>query len=103
MKAIALLIWMGLFAGCIHTSPNDFVQGSIRITPPVQKTWFRTLEDGGTTGGTLADARGRTYDFYIDHRLGTKTPGAFYLKAYPAEWRSVRVKNEAEFKQKLGF
>ena len=51
-------------------------------------------EDEGTAGGMLTDARGHTYEFYVDHRLKTKTPGAFYLNAYPADRRSVLVKNQ---------
>ncbi len=64
---------------------------------------YATLEDGGTQPGGFTDAAGRAFGFYIDHRIGTKTPGAIYLNAYPGERGSVRIRNEAEFKQKLGF
>jgi len=61
------------------------------------------LEDGGTQPGRFTDARGRTFDFYIDHRIGTTTPGAIYLNAYPQKPKSVRVIDQTEFKQKLVF
>jgi hypothetical protein len=60
------------------------------------------LEDGGTQPGRFTDARGRTFDFYIDHRIGTTTPGAIYLNA-PAEaekcpgYRPNRVQTETGF------
>jgi len=106
MKAFFILfISVSLLAGCVSAPSNDFVQGTIRITPPVQfdPTPMPLAADGGTFGSSFIDARGRKFDYYIDHRLGTKTPGAIYLFDYPGRWRSVRIKNEAELKQKLGF
>src|SRR5437763_3142902 len=103
MKVIATLIAIALLAGCIHIANKDFVQGGIRITPPVQKGQFAAMEDGGTEVGTLTDASGRTVKVYIDHRIGAKTRGAIYLRDYPGKPKSVRVRNEAEFRQKLGF
>jgi hypothetical protein len=61
------------------------------------------MADGGTMGGTNKDAKGKTIPFFIDQRLQTKTPGAIYLMAYPGRWGSVRVRNETEFRQKLGW
>ncbi len=95
-----------LLTGCAHTPTKDFVQGSVRITPPIQQeteVQHAIIEDGGTVPGRFTDAEGRVFDYYIDHRIHTKHPGAIYLNAYPGEPKSVRVKNEAEFKQKLGF
>ena len=104
MKTILALIALALLVGCAHTPTSDFVQGSIRITPPIKKDQIQSavIEDGGTAPGRLIDAKGRVFDYYIDHRIGTKTPGAIYLLAYPGEG-SVRVENETEFKQKLAF
>jgi hypothetical protein len=106
MKSTPTLIVLALFAGCAHTPTKDFVQGSVRITPPIhQDTTVQCviIRDGGTQPGRFTDAKGRTFDFYIDHRIGTKTPGGIYLNAYPGERKSVRIRNEAEFRQKLGF
>jgi len=91
--------------GCAHTATKDFVQGNIRITPPIHKdttAQYVILNDGGTQPSMFTDANGRTFDFYIDHSISTKTPGASYLNAPPGERKSVRVRNEAEFRRKLG-
>ncbi len=105
MKTILALTVVTLFVGCAQTPTRDFVQGSIRITPPIKMdpVQYTIINDGGTAPGSFTDAKGRVFDFYVDHRIGTKTPGAIYLKAYPGERKSVRVKDEAEFKQKLGL
>ena len=105
MKTVRTSLLALVFAGCAHTPSADFVQGSIRITPPIKQApeHYAIIRDGGTAPGSFTDAKERTFDFYIDHRIGTKTPGAIYLRAYPDEPGSVRVKNEEEFRQKLGF
>jgi hypothetical protein len=106
MKTFTLfLVSVGLGAGCISHSNHDFVQGWIRITPPVQVDMTPSIPaaHGGTLRGSFVDAKGRKFDYYIDHRLGTKTPGVIYLRDYPGRWRSVRVRSEAEFKETLGI
>ena len=64
---------------------------------------FLSIGDGGTSRGRFTDAKGREIDFYIDHRIGTKTPGDIYLYHYPDDysWSYVHIKNKAEFIQKL--
>jgi hypothetical protein len=96
---------LATFVGCAHAPTKDFVQGSIRITPPIQPDTaeYAILSDGGTQPGSFTDANGRVFYYYIDHSIGTKTPGAIYLYAPPEERGSVRIRNETEFKQKLGF
>lgn len=107
MKSICLLVFATSFfvilAGCASAPGTDFVQGRIRITPPIQfdQTPTPVMADGGTFGSSFIDAKGRKFDYYIDHRLDTKTPGAMYLFNYPGRWRSVRIKNEADFRHKL--
>jgi hypothetical protein len=106
MKLAATLVIAVLLSGCAHTPTSDFVQGSIRITPPIHedtKVDFAIIEDGGTVPGRFTDAKGRVFDYYIDRRIHTKTRGAIYLNAYPTEPKSVCVENEAEFRRKLGF
>src|SRR5258706_8345659 len=99
MRTILALTTIALLVGCAHTPTRDFVQGSVRITPPIKldPVPFAIIEDGGRAPGVFTDAKGRTFNFYIDRRIGTKTRGAIYLNAYPGEWKSVRVKNDAEF------
>ncbi len=67
-------------------------------------TSFASIKDGGTKPGRFTDAKGRVIDYYIDHRLNTKTPGDIYLYHYPDEyfWSYVHIKNKAEFIKKLG-
>jgi hypothetical protein len=106
MKTIALLLLsVCLLAGCVSASNHDFVQGWIRITPPVQFDMTPSIPaaDGGTLCFSFVDAKGRKFDYYIDHRLSSKTPGAIYLRDYPGRWRSVRVHNEAKFREVLGM
>jgi hypothetical protein len=105
MKTLAILfISVGLLAGCTSTPAEDFVQGSIRISPPIRTDpiRFAPLNDGGTQPGRFTDAKGRTFDFYIDHRLLTETPGAIYLIAYPGATNSVRVLDQKDFTKKIG-
>jgi len=105
MKALLSVMVVAAFAGCAHTPSRDFVQGHLRVTPPVR--WKRApasvIEDGGTAFGIFTDAEGRTFDFYVDHRIGTTTPNAIYLQAYPGDRKSVWGKDQAEFRQKLGL
>ena len=105
MKAMYTLMALALLTSCAHTPSTDFAQGQIRITPPIQMDPIESaiFKDGGTAHGKFTDAKGRVFDFYIDRRIGTKTRDAIYLNAYPGEWKSVRVKDEAEFRRKLGF
>jgi hypothetical protein len=114
MKEILAIPAIALLASCAHAPTNDFVQGSIRITPPIKMDRIfpgigidrippGIVEDGGTSRGSFTDAKGRVFDLYIDRRFRTKTPDAIYLNAFPGERKSIRVKNEAEFKQKLGL
>jgi hypothetical protein len=91
------------------TTSSDFVQEGILITPPVTRerdshsqpvVWI--YHDGGTRRVPIRDAQRRSFDVFIDHKIGTTTPGAIYLNAYPAETNSVRVVHPNEFKQKVG-
>jgi len=105
MKTMLAFTSVALLVGCAQTPTSDFIQGSIRITPPIKKDQIQSavIEDGGTVSGKFTDAKERVFEYYIDYRIGTKTPGAIYLLAYPGERKSVRVENKAEFKQKLGL
>lgn len=104
MKAAVFIFLVVFVTSCTQKRTNDFVQGNIRIVPPVQRVGLgAVMEDGGTTMFTVKDAAGKSFDIYIDYRLGTKTPGAVYLIAYPGESGSVRVQNEKEFRQKVRF
>ncbi len=111
----------------------DFVQGQIRITPPVTREKdrrgepiFSIYNDGGTRRIPIRDAKGRSFDVFIDHRIGhsdpsyeidlsksnsvrvvhppksMRTDGQIYLNAYPGETNSVRVIHPDEFKRKVG-
>jgi hypothetical protein len=101
MKQLQLLIVVALSAGCAKPGP-EFVQGNVRITTPVKKRDSATAMDGGTEFISIRDAKGRVFEVYIDHRLGTWTPGAIYLNAYPGKSNSVQVLDVRDFKQKVG-
>jgi hypothetical protein len=108
MKTLPILLLAVLLVGCLHLpTSKDFFQGWTRITPPIQMETnisFASFKDGGTRSGRFTDAKGRVIDYYIDHRIGTKTPGDIYLHHYPDEyfWSYVRIKNKPEFIEKLG-
>ncbi len=100
--ALLLIVWVFL-AGSIRAHAGDFVQGSIRITPPIKKADIARMKDGGTQSCKITDAKGRDFKLFVDHRLQTKTPGEIYLYAYPGRTNSVPIKKSATFRQILGF
>jgi len=109
MKTLLSLI-MPLCAGCVNTT-SPFVQNDIRIVPPVAQQGYdsttgiekiKVINDGGTQLFKITDAEGKQFDIYIDHRIGSPTPGAIYLRAYPDKPQSVRVLNQREFERKIG-
>jgi hypothetical protein len=72
------------------------------LSPPIEKLDLGVLEDGGSMTGRIKDAKGRTFDVFIDYRLGTKAPGAVYLNGRPGSPKSVYITNGAAIKQMLG-
>lgn len=95
-----------------NTQPaGPFVQNDIKIVPPVTREGYdpvaqtyklNLINDGGTRWIKITDAEGKPFDIYIDHRIGSTTPGAIYLNASPGKTNSVRVLNEPEFRRKMG-
>jgi hypothetical protein len=102
MKSKLALLTLALVAGCTKAATEDLVQGNLRLTPPVQKLDLGVLEDGGSLKGRIKDAKGRTFDIFIDYRLGTKTPGAVYLNGEPGDPKGELFTNGAAIKQMLG-
>jgi hypothetical protein len=101
------LLIFALLISSLHAE-EPFVQGPIRIVPPVhqEEGEHRTVKanlfnDGGTKMAKITDAEGKTFEIYIDHRIGSKTPGAIYLIDYPGTRKSVRVMNEGDFRHKI--
>ena len=104
MRAPTHIVLVAALAGCSPKQSDDFVQGPIRIVPPVERVGpDAAYADGGTRRFVVKDATGMTFDIYVDNRLGTKTPGAIYLFAYPRERQSVRVENQSDFSEKVRF
>jgi hypothetical protein len=110
MKALFAIVVTALSLGCGHTR-GPFVQDGIKINPPITQegddketktSKVTKFNDGGTRWIKIKDAEGRKFDVYIDHRIGTTTPGAIYLMDYPGNSNSVRVADQRDFKQKLG-
>ena len=97
------------------TSPKPFVQGHIKIVPPVQhetgEDGAHVLDiwnDGGTVRIKITDATGRQFHVFFDHRLSStqsgnakKEPGTIYLNAYPARSNSVLVVDQERFKTRI--
>ena len=86
MKTLTILfVSAALLAGCVSPPPGtDFFQSGIRMTPPVLNG-FLSHDNGGRRNrrGTITDPKGDNFPVFVDHRLGTETPGAIYLMAYP--------------------
>jgi len=102
MLRLSLLVLTGMVWGCT-SAPQDFVQGSIRIVPPVTRLLGPpAISDGGTLQVPIRDAKGREFVLFIDHRMESPTSGAIYLNAYPTERGSIRVRDVPEFKRKVG-
>jgi len=110
MRACLLIAVIALCAGCAHTS-TPFVQGSIRIVPPIardgsdktgQLLTETAFNDGGTKLVQITDADGKKFHVYIDHRIDSSTPRAIYLIDYPGRPNSVLVTNQQSFKQTIG-
>lgn len=93
--------------GVRSTVAAPFVEGDIRIVPPVRvkKTKDGFVEtviynDGGTKMITITDADGRALNVYIDHRLNKKG-GTIYLNGYPGTKGSVHLMKQMEFKERI--
>jgi len=105
MTRLQVLTVSLVIAGCTSAplDGHDFVQGRIRIVPPVTRLLGSpAIEDGGTLQVPIRDAKGREFLLYIDHRIESPTPGAIYLNAYPTERHSIRVRDVQDFKRKVG-
>ncbi|PYJ58060.1 MAG: hypothetical protein DME24_17545 [Verrucomicrobia bacterium] len=106
MKPLHVVILTSLLAGCSSAHRDyewHFIQGKIRIVPPVTRNLGPpAIGDGGTLQVHINDAVGKEFIIFIDHRIESPTPGAIYLNAYPGEGNSIRVLDERSFKQKVG-
>lgn len=115
LRTIFPVMIASLVAGCSSSRPlasvrtqtgatNAFIQNGIKIVPPLRYAHLSTAgsDDGGTTSGSLTDAAGMTFRFYVDHRIDTKTPGDIYLNAHPSDPKSVHVLDQQKFREKIG-
>jgi len=106
MKPLHVVILTSLLAGCSSAHRDyewHFIQGKIRIVPPVTRNLGPpAIGDGGTLQVHINDSVGKEFIIFIDHIIESPTPGAIYLNAYPGEGNSIRVLDERSFKQKVG-
>jgi len=111
LSSFTLLFLATLGAGPLlaQNDNSQFIEGKIHITLPVkaQKTKDgaiaeRSFNDGGTRMFTIVDAKGKTTDVYIDHRIDKKDSwGTIYVNAYPDDPGSVRVKDQTLFRKEI--
>lgn len=95
-----------LLLGCRETpeTKNAFVQGSISIIPPVEVTGeYAPTEDGGTQQIEFQDAKGKSFDVFVDRRIGTTTYEGLYLNGYPGTSNSVFIVDRDRFTEMLGI
>jgi hypothetical protein len=117
MKMLLITIVCLACASCMHV-PKAFIQGDIRIKPPIAFVGAATsgtsttysvsyFNDGGTQWIKIVDAEGSPFDVYIDRRFNTandeitQEPGTIYLNAYPARSNSVLVVDQERFKKEI--
>src|ERR1043166_5857072 len=75
---------------CLHMPPA-YVQKGLVITPPITQAVDRNgdiveraFNDGGTKMVRVTDASGKTFDVYIDHRIGKENEwGTVYVNGDP--------------------
>ena len=90
-----------------HGTAAPFIQGNIYIVPPVtlkrgtKGVLVELHQDGGTKMVTIIDARGKSFDVCLYHRLGREKEWGFYLDGCPGTRGSIRVINEEDFKPKI--
>jgi hypothetical protein len=116
MNRYSLMSWMLCLSVMLTFHPakaqsgvDSFVQGKIRIFLPVRAEETKdgylkemAFNDGGTQMFTIKDAHGKSFDVYIDHRLGKQDSwGVAYLDAYPDTEGSVRLIDQAAFKLRV--
>ena len=107
--SFALLAFFQITLSIAHGEEESFIQGDIRIALPVKillnkegLITEKSFNDGGTFMVTIIDSNGHKFDVYIDHRIGNeKNWGVVYLNGYPEEQNSVRILNQAKFRQKI--
>ena len=106
---LVFVIVFGCYVHHVNNEANFFVQGSIRIalpvTMPVDKSGAITqvgFNDGGTKMIKIFDAKGASFNVYIDHRINyQKNWGTIYLNDYPDSPHSVRIIDQTNFRKKI--
>jgi len=78
-RCIAVLV-LASAASCAHMHKQD-AASLVGLTPPVDVFMVGGCPDGGSTKGTLVDAEGKEYHFFVDRGLQTKTYGRWYVGA----------------------
>lgn len=102
MKRLFIIVAVLGLAGCTHPD-EPFVQGEVRIVPPVQiDTVVARCNDGGTKILKMTDGVGNKYDIYIDYRLfRTQEWGTVYLNGYPGTTNAVRITDQKGFRTRF--
>jgi hypothetical protein len=107
-KLITCLVCLAC-ASCAP-GPKAFIQGDIRIVPPVIQEGYDKdtgeytimhFNDGGTLWIKATDAEGKKFDIYLDHRISSPSPGKVYLKAHPGGSNTVFVVDQTGFREKI--
>ena len=84
MKPLHVVILTSLLAGCSSAHRDyewHFIQGKIRIVPPVTRNLGPpAIGDGGTLQVHINDSVGKEFIIFIDHRIESPTPGAIFTK-----------------------
>jgi len=116
MKKLIICLVCLACASCV-SGPKAFIQGDIRIVPPIIQEGYNKdtgvytityFNDGGTKWIKLMDAKGKKFDIFIDHRISVTSsgefqtePGTIYLNAYPARSNAVLVVDQEGFKNNV--
>lgn len=71
-------------AGCSGRPSPVALSSDLKLYPPFDLVELLRWRDGGSLGFTVVDARGQRLSFSLDKRIGSSTPGRWYIGAtYP--------------------
>jgi hypothetical protein len=108
MKTFVALLGCVACVSCSELH-KPYIDGNVRIMPPVKQekdqqgnTIEESFNDGGTKMIRITDSENRSFDLYIDGRIGRESDwGTIYINGYPDSSNSVRLTNQNVFKKTI--
>lgn len=79
--AVQLAAAFVIVAGCSSGPSPVAVSSDLELYPPFELVQLHRWRDGGSLGFTVDDAKGQRLSFSLDGRIGSPTPGRWYIGA----------------------